>query len=428
MKPKVSPITFGVAKFNIMGLFKRTKNINKPVIRQVLDLIPSHIIRRSIKQYHGDKWCHKYFTYDQLVAMSFGQLNKCQTLEDISAGISVSETFISDLGLLQSPARSTMSDGNKKRNFKVFESIYYQLLGHYRQVLKPKHNSHIIKEIEHKTVKIIDSSTISLCLSLFDWAKFRTAKGGIKIHVRWDESLMLPDLINITEAKIHDRYGFETMIFPKGTIIVEDKAYFDFELMYTRIKAGNIFVTRIKDNTVYDVIEELDLPDTEDQHILIDELIRLTSPQAATTKIEKYVLRRVVAYDEKNNTTINIISNNLQWKASTIAQLYRNRWDIELFFKALKQNLQVKTFIGTSENAVKSQIFVALICFLLLELIRRNICNKEVGFSNFCERIRICLTYYLTLSYVCNQVGQGANRIKIKKYTIFDTIPDLFSG
>jgi hypothetical protein len=411
-----------------MGLYKRTKNNNKPIIRQVLDLLPPHILKKNVKQHQSDKWCHKYFTYDQLVAMSFGQLNKCQTLEDISAGISVSETFISDLGLLQSPARSTMSDGNKNRSYKVFESLYYQLLGYYKQVLKPKHNSHIIKEIEYKTVKIIDSTTISLCLNLFDWAKFRTAKGGIKIHVRWDETLMLPDLINITEAKIHDRYGFEAMIFPKGTIIVEDRAYFDFELMYSRIKAGNIFVTRIKENTIYEIVEEMELPDKEDQHILIDELIRLTSPKAIKTKIAKHVLRRVVAYDEKNNTTIDIITNNTTWKASTVAQLYRNRWDIELFFKALKQNLQVKTFIGTSENAVKSQIFVAMICFLLLELMRRNICTKAVGFSNFSERIRICLTYYLSINYVCNNVGQGAYRISVKQKTLFDSLPDLFSG
>jgi IS4 transposase len=411
-----------------MGLYKRTKNNNKPVIRQVLDLIPRHLLRKSIDNHKSDKWCHKYFTYDQLVATMFGQLNKCQSLEDISAGISVNETFISDLGLEQSPARSTMSDGNKKRNYKVYENLYLSLLRHYSQVLKPKHNTHIIKEIEHKTVKIIDSSTISLCLSLFDWAKFRTAKGGVKIHVRWDESLMLPDLINITEAKTHDRYGFDNMIFPKGTIIVEDKAYFDFELMRSRALAKNIFVTRIKENTVYEVIEELELPENEDQHILIDELIKLTSPKAVKTKIANHVLRRVVAYDEKNNTTIEIITNNLNWKASTIAQLYRNRWDIELFFKALKQNLQVKTFIGTSENAVKAQIFIAMICFLLLELMRRNICKGNVGFSNFCERIRICLTYYLTLSYICNNVGQGAHRVKVRNKSLFDGTPDLFSG
>jgi len=108
--------------------------------------------------------------------------------------------------------------------------------------------------------------------------------------------------------------------------------------------------------------------------------------------------------------------------------LYRNRWDIELFFKALKQNLKVKTFIGTSENAVKSQIFIAMVCFLLLELMRRNICKKNVGFSNFCERIRICLTYYLTLGYVCNNVAQGAHRLKVNKKSLFSDIPDLFSG
>jgi hypothetical protein len=397
-----------------MGLFKRSKNTNKPLIRQILDLIPNHILQQGITRYESDKYCSKYLTKDQLVAMTFGQLNKCQTLSDISMGIGVSETFIKDLGLRQSPARSTMSDGNKQRTWKVYEYMYFALLKYYGGLLQKQHLSHIIKEVKDRTIKIIDSTTISLCLSLFDWAKFRTAKGGIKIHTCWDDTLQIPDFIDITDAKMPDRYGLADNVFPKNTIIVEDKGYFDFQLMYNRTKAENVFVTRIKDNTVYETVTEKDLPDDKDHHILKDEIIRLTSAKACKVGMDKIFLRRVVVYDEKANDTIEVLCNEIKWEAATIAALYKMRWDIELFFKALKQNLQVKTFIGTSENAVKSQIYVALICYLLLQLINRNVCKTAQAFSNFVEKIRICLNQYCTLDYVCNHIREGAHAVRQK--------------
>ena len=410
-----------------MGLFRRTKNTNKPVVRQIIDLVPRWILQSCTNTYKSDKGCSKYKAYDQFVAMTFGQLNKCSTLSDISVGIGVSETYIADLGLKQSPARSTMSDGNKNRDYRVFESLYYKLLNHYQRVLTTHHKGHIIEEIKNQRIKLIDSSTISLCLSMFDWAKYRTAKGGIKIHTCWDDTLMLPDVVNITEAKLHDRYGLNQFVFPKNTIIVEDRAYFDFSLMLSRIKAENIFVTRIKSNTVYQTIEELDQPDNIEQNILKDEIITLTSDKAIKTGINKHKLRLVHVYKEDENKVIEIICNQLDWKASTIADLYKKRWDIELFFKALKQNLQVKTFIGTSENAVKSQIYIALICYLLLELIKRTIAKKNHAFSNFVEKIRICLSFYLSLDYVCNQINEGAKRIKIQKQQELVPKPNLFS-
>lgn len=407
-----------------MSLFRRNKNNNKPIIRQIIDLIPSHILSKSINRFKSDKYCHKYKTYDQLVALLFGQLCKCSTLEDISVGIGVSETFISDLGLEQSPAKSTMSDGNKNRNYQVFEHLYGELLNYYSSPLRKYSNQKVVEEVKDMTVLIRDSSTIALCLSMFDWAKFRTAKGGIKIHTQWDETMMLPTLVNISEAKIHDSKGFEQVIFPKGTIIIEDKGYWDFKVIKDRILAENVFVTRIKDNTVYEVVEELELPEDNDQHILIDELIHLTGKKAKDEKLEKQILRRVVAYHEEKNTTIEIITNNLDWKASTVAALYRRRWDIETFFKQLKQNLNVKTFVGTSPNAVKSQIFIALISFLLLELLRRVKTNSKAAFSNFVEKIRICLCYYLTLDYVIQRIKPKAHRVKQKQQSMnFD--PEL---
>ena len=261
-----------------------------------------------------------------------------------------------------------------------------------------------IEEIKNQTIKLIDSTTISLCLSIFDWAKFRTAKGGIKMHTSLDDSSGLPDVINITEAKTHDNKGMENNVFEKGTIILEDRGYFDFSLMLKRIKAENIFVTRIKDNTVYQSVKELDLPENEDQDILKDEIIQLNSPKAKETGIFEHQLRLVTVYKVDENKVIQIISNNIDWKARTIADLYKKRWDIELFFKAMKQNLQIKSFVGTSENAVKSQIFISLISFLLLELIRRTNCDKNTAFSCFCEKIRVCILQYLTIEYVCNEL------------------------
>ena len=410
-----------------MSLFRRNKNNNKPVIRQVIDLIPRFLINKSVSKYQSDKHCHKYKTYDQLVALLFGQLCKCSTLEDISVGIGVSETFIMDLGLEQSPAKSTMSDGNKKRNWQVFEHLFNELLKYYGSSLAKNDNQTMIEEVKSFTILIRDSSTISLCLSMFDWAKFRTAKGGIKIHTQWDEAMMLPNLVNISEAAVHDSKGFEQVIFEKGTIIIEDKGYWDFGVIRDRIKAENTFVTRIKDNTVYQVIEELELPDENDQHILIDELIQLTGKKALDLKLETQTLRRVVAYHEEKNTTIEIITNNLTWQASTVAALYKRRWDIEIFFKQLKQNFNVKTFVSTSPNGVKSQIFVALIAYLLLELLRRVKAKGKTAFSNFVEKIRICLCYYLTLDYVILRIQPKARSVRIKQTTMnFSGMETLF--
>ena len=411
-----------------MGLFRRNKNNNKPILRQILDLVPHWLFLSCTNTYKSDKGCSRYKTYDQFVALTFGQLNKCQSLNDISAGIGVSEIFIKDLGLAQSPARSTMSDGNKNRDWRMFESLYYRLISHYKSVLKQHHSSHIIKEIKGKVVKLIDSSTISLCLAMFDWAEFRTAKGGIKLHTSLDYNLMIPDVVNITEAKVHDRYGLKQLIYPKNTIIVEDRAYFDFTLMLNRIKAENVFVTRIKTNTLYETIEELELPDVIDQHILKDELIHLSSDKAKETGISEHKLRLVHVYKEDENKVIAIITNQLDWQYNTIAELYKRRWDIELFFKALKQNLQVKTFWGTSENAVKSQIYVALINYLLLELIKRTISKKKVAFSNLTEKIRFCLYHYLSLDYVCNQVREGVRKVTIKTQEEINFKHNIFSG
>jgi hypothetical protein len=356
---------------------KVNKKSDKPIFKSIIDLIPSGIFKKIVSQFKSDKHCYTYKTYDQLCSMMFGQLNNCHSLREIALGIDQSPEFLYDVGLQQSPAKSTMSDGNKKRNYQVFEALYKKLLGHFSVTLRHREGYKVIEEVKGKSIKIIDATIMTVSLALFSWAEYRTAKGGIKAHVSLDEGYMVPDIINISKAKVSDRRGVDNFRYPKDTIIVDDRGYFDCKLFKQRIDDGNWFVCRIKDNTLYQVVEERELPDEEDQHVLLDEEIRLTGKPAIDTKMKQVRLRRVVVYIEAGNRTIELITNNMEWKASTIAELYKRRWDIEVFFKLVKQNLQVKTFIGTSENACKSQIWIAMICYLLIEIIRRVICKTK---------------------------------------------------
>jgi len=398
-----------------MGTTKLVKN-NKPLLRQILDLIPEHIIKDAIRRYQSDKHCSKYKTYDQLTSMMFGQLNKCLTLREIAQGISVSPKFLRDIKLEQSPARSTMSDGNEKRDYRVFEFIFNELLKYYMNYYKKRDGYQVIKEIEGRTVKVVDASTIGLCLSLFPWAKFRTAKGGIKLHVSLDEANMLPDIVYITEAKVSDRRGVDSFSYEEDTIVVDDRGYFDFTLFRNRIDDKNWIVTRIKDNTIYEVIEELDLPADKDEHILLDEKIKLTSAKAEEAGIDHEVFRRIVVFVEGKNETLEIITNNMEWSATVFAELYKRRWIIEVFFKLLKQNLHVKTFLGTNENATKSQIYCAMITYLLLELIRRSISRINHCFGHFVTLIRVCLIQYNRLDYIVNEIQQTVQKAR-KEWT-----------
>lgn len=395
-----------------MSPTKIAKKSDKPLLGQILELIPSTLLNKVIQKHESDKHCHKYKTYDQLVAMLFGQLNKCHSLREIAQGISISPKFLKDIGLEQSPAKSTMSDSHLKRDWRVFQALYLGLLEHFSGLFSKRSEYKVIKQVKGKHVKLVDASIMSVCLDLFSWAKFRTAKGGIKMHVSLDEATMIPDMINLTPAKVSDRRGVDNFRYPAGTIVVDDRGYFDFGLFATRIEDQNHFVTRIKSNTVYESIVENDLPEGEDEHILKDELIYLSGQAAIKAGMDKVKLRRIAIYKEEGNKVIEVITNNTDWPAATIAELYKRRWQIEIFFKLIKQNLQIKTFLGTSENACKSQIFIAMIVYLLLELIRRNISKTYHCFGHFVTLIRVCLTQYNRLEYIASEIQITVQKAK----------------
>jgi hypothetical protein len=291
--------------------------------------------------------------------------------------------------------------------------LYLKLLAHYAAVFTKTKGYKMIKEIEGKNIKLVDASIMSVCLNLLPWAKYRTARGGIKMHVSLDEARMIPEIINLTEARVSDRRGIDNFRYPKDTIVVDDRGYFDFKLFFSRIEDQNQFVTRIKTNTVYESIVEKDLPDGKDEHILNDELIYLTGNSAKEAGIDKTPLRRVAIYKEDENKVIEVLTNNLAWSAATIAELYKRRWQIEVFFKLMKQNLQIKCFIGTSENACKSQISVDL----LMALIRRHISKTYHRFGHFITLIRVCLTQYNKLEYIANEIKIAVQQAKTVNIT-----------
>lgn len=235
------------------------------------------------------------------------------------------------------------------------------------------------------------------------------------MHVSLDEATMIPEMVNLTPAKVSDRRGADNFRYPAGTIVVDDRGYFDFGLFATRIDDENHFVTRMKSNTVYESICEIELPNKKDQHILKDERIYLTGTAAVKAGIDQVQLRRVAIYKADENKVIVVITNNLEWSAATIADLYKRRWQIEIFFKLIKQNLQIKTFLGTSENACKSQIYIAMIVYLLLELIRRSISKTYHCFGHFVTLIRVCLTQYNRLEYITSEIQITVQKAK-KKY------------
>ncbi len=399
-------------KLSKMNSIHRSKSNHQTVFNQIIDLIPEKMLQRCVNQSGSDIGFRKYSTRSQLISILFGQLNSCYSLRDITLGMNVDTIFLKDLSLDQSPARSTMSEGNSKRSYKVYEMLFNDLVSHYKRLFAKTEKYKIIHEIQGKTVKIVDSTTMTVCLGLIKWAPFRHSKGGIKAHVSFDLATQIPDCVYLSDARLDDRKALPYLNIGYDNILVYDRGYFDFAFFKDRIEHQADFVTRLKTKVGYDVIHTMKTPDNT--NIISDEQIKMEGEKARTTGLRNHILRHVVVYDEENDCNVELLSNNLDWSAETISQLYKARWEVELFFKGIKQNLQIKTFLGTSENACKSQIYIAMIAFLLLEIIRRSISRANHGFSNFVNLIRICLLHYHNLNYVVNNINALSQKVRVK--------------
>jgi hypothetical protein len=295
------------------------------------------------------------------------------------------------LGIAKAPCRSTLSYANEHRPAALFEELFWTALARFREQQALGGRKHKFR-FKNKLLSL-DSTTISLCLTMFPWAKFRRAKGGVKAHVLLDHDDYLPAYVLITEAKRSDVKLAGSFRLNPGSIVAIDRGYIDYALFARWSMAGVFFVTRLKENAAFEVVEECQVP--ANRNIRADQLIRLTGIRAHNDYPE--LLRRIVVWDAENEREIVLLTNLLEFGSTTIAAIYKERWKIELFFKALKQNLTVKTFVGTSENALRIQIWTALIALLLLKWLH-HLSQANWSLSNLASMLRLNLFTYRDLT------------------------------
>jgi len=327
---------------------------------QILQLFPRTEFQKLVKETKAERHARGFSSWGQFVAMLFCQLGRAHSLREICQGLSTCEGKLSHLGI-SAPNRSSLAYANEHRPWELYQKVFFSLLDRCRSA-RP-----LPKKFRFKNKLVsLDSTVIDLCVSLFDWAKYRRTKGAIKLHLILDHEGYLPSFGVITEGKVHDVKIAHILSFDPGTVVVDDRAYNDYRLFDKWTRTGVYFVTRMKDNAHYQVVENRPIP--QNRHILKDQIIRLTGIGA----IEKcpHLLRRVEFYHEEKEETLVFLTNQFDFGASTIAAIYKDRWQIELFFKALKQNLKIKTFVGTSANAVKTQVWTALIAILILRYLQ----------------------------------------------------------
>jgi len=337
---------------------------NITLFSQIISKLDRSKFAKLIIKHQTDKHQKGYNSWTHLVSMLFCQFAKSQSVRDISNGLRSATGNLNHLGISKAPSKSTISYQNKHRNWELFKDYYYELLQSLGQHPGFKQVKFRIKS----KIFFLDATTISLCLSLFDWAKYKTAKGAVKMHTLLDYDGNLPAYVNITNGKTADNKGAYDIPLLKGSVIVADRYYNDFSLLNTWNSKGVYFVIRHKENIQYRSIKENDLPDNRHEHVLKDEIIELTGIQSRKKYAEK--LRRVAIWDEENKQVIEVITNQMFWTANTISELYKSRWHIEIFFREIKQLLHIKSFIGTSQNAVMIQIWTALITILILKALK----------------------------------------------------------
>lgn len=356
-------------------------DINISLFSQLLQLVDRNDFDRLVKKYHADKFSKGISSWTHLVSMLFCHLAKSTSVREISDGLRSAAGNLNHLGVSKSPCKSSISYINAHRSWELFKDFYFALLEKYEPSLARRRKyAHKLK----RKIFILDATTISLCLSLFDWAKFRTRKGGIKLHTVLDYDTSLPVFVHMTEGRQHESKVAPVSLFPVGSVVVMDRAYVKYEYLNNLDSNGIYFVTRIKRNADIELIESFLTNDKQD-HILSDEDIRLTGFYTA----QKYpgTLRVVEVYDAESEQHLFLLTNNLNWTADTISQLYKARWDIEVFFKQIKQVLRVKTFIGTSSNAVLIQVWTAMISILLLKYLQ-NRAKHRWHLSNLAAMLR----------------------------------------
>jgi hypothetical protein len=330
---------------------------------QVLSLINRHEFATAAKRFRAEKGSKGFSCWDQFVAMMFCQLAQAKSLREIVQGLLCCEGKLQHLGVRAAPKRSTLSYANAHRPWKLFEAVFYQLLEQCQQAAPPRTKFRFKNKL-----LLLDATVIELCVTMFDWARFRRTKGAIKLHLLLDHDGYLPVFAYLSEGRQHEMKLARGLCLPRGSVVAMDRAYVDYRLFQNWTDRGIYFVTRLKRKANYLAFQKRRVPRKNKSLIRNDELIDLT-PWAAG-RVCKAILRRIEVWVPEKQETLVLVTNQLKWSAQTIAAIYKERWQIELFFKALKQYLKVKSFVGTSANAVHIQIWTALIAMLLIKYLQ----------------------------------------------------------
>ncbi|MEZ4568321.1 MAG: IS4 family transposase [Desulfobacterales bacterium] len=328
---------------------------------QLIALIDRKKFHQLVFRHQTERFAKKFNSWEHFVSMFFCQIAQAKSLREICGGLACCMGKMKHLGMKTAPNKSTLSYANSHRPWQLFQDLFYDTLGMCKMAAPGKHKF----RFKNKLLSL-DSSTISLCLSMFPWAKFRRTKGAVKLHLLLDHDGYLPEYAYISNGNKHDVTIARHLSLSKGSIITMDRAYNDYALFSAWTKTGIYFVTRLKSNADYRVLQNFDVP--QNRNIISDQLIQFTGQTAQ--KQCPQPMRKVVAWDKVNQQEIVLLTNHLDFGATTISAIYKDRWQIELFFKALKQNLKVKTFVGTSENALYIQIWTALIAILLVKFLQ----------------------------------------------------------
>ncbi|MFO8128683.1 MAG: IS4 family transposase [Bacteroidales bacterium] len=307
---------------------------NITLFSQIISKLNRNSFTKIVRERETDKHQKGYNSWTHLVSMLFCQFAKSQSVRDISNGLRSATGNLNHLGIQKAPSKSSVSYQNKNRSWEMFRDYYFQLFEHLGQQARFKQVKFRIKS----KIFLLDATTISLCLSIFDWAKYKTAKGAIKMHTLLDYDGNLPAYVNISDGKTADNKGAYDIPLIKRSVIVADRFYNDLTLLNVWDSNQVFFVIRHKENLQYVTIKENDLPEDRHQHILIDEIIKLKN-EGSKKKYPKK-LRRIVVWDDQNQQIIELITNQMKWSCNTIAELYKSRWDIEIFFYGKQKIMQ----------------------------------------------------------------------------------------
>lgn len=348
-------------------------NTGKYIFSQFVEFLPKRVFDGIVKKYNGDKYVKTFTCWNQLLVMMFGQLSSCDSLREVICIIDAIKNKSYHLGFGNGDIKlSNVAYANANRDYKIFEEF-----AHY--MINLAQSKRLDREfVLHGKFYAFDSTTIDLCLSLFQWALFRTTKGGIKVHTLFDVVTQIPTYIHITEAKVHDVNAMDDIPYEPYAFYIFDKGYYDLARLYRIDIIDSYFVIRQKSHLNYEIVDGEDMLDGTD-NILLDQTISLTGYQ--TKKKYPGTLRRIVYYAPELKRTFTFLTNNFALKASDIALLYKQRWQVELFFRWIKQHLRVTSFWGNTENAVRIQIYVAVIAYCLVAIVEHDCVLNRTTFN-----------------------------------------------